>query len=141
MATGIAAVIMAAGKSTRMKSALPKAAHLICGKPMTRHVIDACRNAGVEQVVVVVGHEAEKVKSALGDDVFYALQAEQKGTGHACMPVSYTHLDVYKRQIYTLVMLYSFLRGRPGLFLSASFVLCLLARRCGSGPRSLFSLG
>lgn len=85
MATGIAAVIMAAGKSTRMKSALPKAAHLICGKPMTRHVIDACRNAGVEQVVVVVGHEAEKVKSALGDDVFYALQAEQKGTGHACM--------------------------------------------------------
>lgn len=75
---------MAAGKSTRMKSALPKAAHAICGKPMTRHVIDACIEAGVRDVVVVVGHEAEKVKSALGEDVAYAYQAEQLGTGHAC---------------------------------------------------------
>ena len=81
----IAAVIMAAGKSTRMKSALPKAAHLICGKPVTRHVIDACLEAGVGEVVVVVGHEAETVISALGADVSYAYQTEQLGTGHACI--------------------------------------------------------
>lgn len=81
----LAAVIMAAGKSTRMKSALPKAAHAICGKPMTSHVIDACMEAGIASVVVVVGHEAEKVRAALGDDVSYAYQTEQLGTGHACM--------------------------------------------------------
>lgn len=85
MATKLAAVIMAAGKSTRMKSALPKAAHVICGKPMTRHVVDACLKAGVEDVVVVVGHEAEKVKAAIGSDVSYAYQLEQLGTGHACL--------------------------------------------------------
>ncbi len=85
MSRRFAAVIMAAGKSTRMKSALPKAAHLICGKPMTRHVVDACLEAGIADVVVVVGHEAEKVKSALGSDVVYAYQTEQRGTGHACM--------------------------------------------------------
>ena len=79
-----AAVIMAAGKSTRMKSALPKAAHPICGKPMTRHVIDACRQSGISEVIVVVGHEADKVKSALGEDVLYASQTQQLGTGHAC---------------------------------------------------------
>lgn len=84
MSRTFAAVIMAAGKSTRMKSALPKAAHLICGKPITRHVIDACREAGITDVVVVIGHEAEKVKAALGDDVIYAYQTEQLGTGHAC---------------------------------------------------------
>lgn len=80
-----AAVILAAGKSKRMKSALPKPIHPICGKPVTRHVIDACKEAGIDQIVVVVGHEAETVKSVIGDDVLYALQSEQKGTGHAAM--------------------------------------------------------
>lgn len=84
MSKVFAAVIMAAGKSTRMKSALPKAAHLICGKPITRHVVDACLGAGVGSAVVVVGFEAEKVKAALGEDVSYAYQTEQLGTGHAC---------------------------------------------------------
>lgn len=85
MTSKIAAVIMAAGKSTRMKSAIPKAAHLICGKPVTRHVIDACIDAGIKDVVVVVGYEAERVISALGDDISYAYQTKQLGTGHACI--------------------------------------------------------
>ncbi|MCE5315487.1 MAG: NTP transferase domain-containing protein [Armatimonadota bacterium] len=85
MKTKFAAVVMAAGKSTRMKSALPKGAHLICGKPMTRHVTDACVGAGIEQVIVVVGYEAEKVKAALGNDISYAYQTQQLGTGHAAM--------------------------------------------------------
>ncbi len=80
-----AAVILAAGKSKRMKSALPKAVHLLCGKPIARHVVDACLRAGVPQIVVVVGHGADRVREAVGNDVDYALQKEQLGTGHAAM--------------------------------------------------------
>lgn len=50
---------------------------------MARHIIDACRSAGTGQIAVVVGYEAEAVKAALSDDVTYALQAEQLGTGNA----------------------------------------------------------
>jgi bifunctional UDP-N-acetylglucosamine pyrophosphorylase/glucosamine-1-phosphate N-acetyltransferase len=85
LSQSLAAVVMAAGKSTRMKSALPKAAHKICGKPVTGWVVDACKDAGVSECVVVVGYEAELVKEALGADLRYALQAQQLGTGHACM--------------------------------------------------------
>jgi len=81
------AVILAAGKSTRMKSALPKVLHEICGRPMIEYVLDASRAAGVRRQVVIVGHEAEQVKQSLAHhaDVEFALQAEQKGTGHAVM--------------------------------------------------------
>lgn len=81
------AVILAAGKSTRMKSALPKVLHEVCGRPMIDYVLDAAREAGVTRQVVIVGHEAEKVQSALAihKDVEFALQADQKGTGHAVM--------------------------------------------------------
>src|SRR5579859_7281913 len=78
-----AAVILAAGKSTRMRSRLPKPLHPICGLPMTGHVIRACRAAGVERIVVVVGHEADAVRIGLGDTVEYALQETQRGTGDA----------------------------------------------------------
>ncbi len=78
-----AAIIMAAGKSTRMRSKLPKPLHPVCGAAMTQHVIRACRQAGVERIVVVVGHEAEKVKAGLTGDVEFALQANPKGTGDA----------------------------------------------------------
>lgn len=77
------AIVMAAGKSTRMKSALPKALHLIAGKPITGWVIDACREAGIGQVIVVVGHQAGLVTDRLGGDVLYARQEQQLGTGHA----------------------------------------------------------
>jgi bifunctional UDP-N-acetylglucosamine pyrophosphorylase / glucosamine-1-phosphate N-acetyltransferase len=81
----LVAVILAAGKGTRMKSRLPKAAHRLCGKAMARYPVDAARAAGAERVVVVVGHEAEAVRAAIGDDVEYVLQAEQHGTGHAVL--------------------------------------------------------
>jgi bifunctional UDP-N-acetylglucosamine pyrophosphorylase/glucosamine-1-phosphate N-acetyltransferase len=68
-----------------MKSRLPKAAHRLCGKAMARYPVDAARAAGAERVVVVVGHEAEAVRAAVGDDVEYVLQAEQHGTGHAVL--------------------------------------------------------
>lgn len=81
------AIILAAGKSTRMKSSLPKVLHEVCGRPMIDYVLDAARGAGIARLVVIVGHEAEKVKAALADSpgVEFALQAEQKGTGHAVM--------------------------------------------------------
>ena len=88
-----AAVILAAGKSTRMKSELPKVLHPILGRPMIDYVLDAARAAKCEKLVVIVGHKAEEVKAALAHraDVEFALQAEQKGTGHAVM-MSAEHL-------------------------------------------------
>ncbi len=85
--TAPVAVILAAGKSTRMKSETPKVLHQVCGKPMVEHVIDAARKAGVTQCVLIIGHKAEQVQAALEhhEDVEFALQSEQKGTGHAVM--------------------------------------------------------
>ena len=81
------AVVMAAGKGTRMKSELPKVLVPVCGRPMIDYVIDALEAAGVEQIVVVVGYRADDVRAALAArrNVVFALQAEQRGTGHAVM--------------------------------------------------------
>ncbi|MEK6259272.1 MAG: NTP transferase domain-containing protein [Planctomycetota bacterium] len=87
MTDGVLAVVLAAGKSTRMKSALPKVLHEVCGRPMIEYVLDAARAAGVSRIVAVVGHRAELVRAQLSPhkDVEFALQNEQKGTGHAVM--------------------------------------------------------
>lgn len=79
------AVVLAAGLGKRMKSQLPKVLHPVCGKTMVEHVVDAAFAAGAAEVVVVVGHGADKVREVLGDRVFYAVQNEQLGTGHALM--------------------------------------------------------
>ncbi|MGI6065113.1 MAG: bifunctional UDP-N-acetylglucosamine diphosphorylase/glucosamine-1-phosphate N-acetyltransferase GlmU [Bacillota bacterium] len=81
----VTALILAAGKGTRMKSDLPKVLHKVGGKFMVEHVLDAVRQAEIEKVVTVVGHEAEKVKNALGDKTEYVIQEQQLGTGHAVM--------------------------------------------------------
>ncbi|MBW8877324.1 MAG: bifunctional UDP-N-acetylglucosamine diphosphorylase/glucosamine-1-phosphate N-acetyltransferase GlmU [Acidobacteria bacterium] len=78
------AVILAAGKGTRMKSSLPKVLHEAAGRPLLAWVIDAARAAGCERILVVVGHGAERVREAIGGaDLRWVLQAEQRGTGHA----------------------------------------------------------
>ncbi len=78
------AVILAAGKGTRMKSSLPKVLHQAAGRPLLAWVIEAARAAGCERILVVVGHGAEQVQQEItGDDLGWVLQAEQKGTGHA----------------------------------------------------------
>jgi len=80
------AVVMAAGKGTRMKSDLPKVCHVAAGKPLVRWVVDACRAAGIERVVAIVGYQQEKVREALdGQGVEYAVQQQQLGTGHAAL--------------------------------------------------------
>lgn len=87
MSNGALGIILAAGKSTRMKSALPKVLHEVCGRPMIEYVLDAARASGVSRIVAVVGHRADLVRAELSrySDVEFALQSEQKGTGHAIM--------------------------------------------------------
>jgi bifunctional UDP-N-acetylglucosamine pyrophosphorylase/glucosamine-1-phosphate N-acetyltransferase/UDP-N-acetylglucosamine pyrophosphorylase len=81
------AIVLAAGKGTRMKSDLPKVLVPVAGRPMLRYVLDALRAAGVTRQVVVVGYRAEHVREELRDaaDVEFAEQTEQLGTGHAVM--------------------------------------------------------
>jgi bifunctional UDP-N-acetylglucosamine pyrophosphorylase/glucosamine-1-phosphate N-acetyltransferase len=80
----VAAIVLAAGKGTRMKSRAPKALHPLSGQPMVSFPVEAARAAGADEVVVVVGHQAEQVEAALrGPGIRFALQAEQRGTGHA----------------------------------------------------------
>ena len=78
------AIVLAAGKGTRMRSALPKVLHPVAGKPMVGHALDAARDAGADALAVVVGHGAETVRDAVApDDTF--LQSEQLGTAHAVL--------------------------------------------------------
>lgn len=79
------AVILAAGKGTRMKSKLPKVLHQVGGKPMLRHVVEAARATGATRTVVVVGFEGERVRQEMGESLEYAVQTEQLGTGHAVL--------------------------------------------------------
>ena len=80
----ITAVILAAGQGTRMKSTQPKVLHEILGRPMIAYLLDTLREAGVNDIVVVVGHQAEAVKEALKEyGVRFVIQEPQLGTGHA----------------------------------------------------------
>ncbi len=97
---GLSAIILAAGKGTRMKSDLPKVCHPIGGRPMVCAVVDACFAAGCDRVVVVVGYQAGKVQDAVlnhapAGPVEFRMQEEQLGTGHAvmCAAESYTDRD------------------------------------------------
>lgn len=82
------AIVLAAGKGTRMKSVLNKVMHPVLNKPMIGHIISTLKKCDVENIVVVVGHGAESIKDYLKDDVQYALQSPQLGTGHAVMQAS-----------------------------------------------------
>lgn len=79
------AIILAAGKGTRMKSKLYKVLHPVAGKPMVEHILDQVEQTEPTEIVTIVGHGAEMIKSHLGERSQYALQAEQLGTGHAVM--------------------------------------------------------
>ena len=82
------AIILAAGKGTRMQSDLPKVLHPVCGRPMLAYVLDTARQAGSGRLLVVVGHRAALVKQTFPDDagdISWVLQSPQMGTGHAVM--------------------------------------------------------
>ncbi|PNH88112.1 bifunctional UDP-N-acetylglucosamine diphosphorylase/glucosamine-1-phosphate N-acetyltransferase GlmU [Vibrio diazotrophicus] len=78
------AVILAAGKGTRMNSNMPKVLHSLAGKPMVKHVIDTCNSLGAQNIHLVYGHGGDQMQHALTEEkVNWVLQAEQLGTGHA----------------------------------------------------------
>lgn len=79
------AIILAAGKSTRMKSRRPKPLHEVCGRPMLEYVLRACYEAGCSRVLVVVGHGKDEIVAQFGSDerIHWIEQTEQLGTGHA----------------------------------------------------------
>ena len=81
------AVVLAAGKGTRMQSDLPKVLCQANGRPLIEYVLDSLRSSGVGKIVAVVGYKADEVKQALSkyDNIEFALQEEQLGTGHAVM--------------------------------------------------------
>lgn len=81
----INAIILAAGKGTRMKSRYPKVIHKVLDKPMIMHVINNLKNANVSDIISVVGYQAKMVQEVVGDDSKYVYQTEQLGTGHAVM--------------------------------------------------------
>ncbi|MCL9782941.1 bifunctional UDP-N-acetylglucosamine diphosphorylase/glucosamine-1-phosphate N-acetyltransferase GlmU [Vibrio sp. S4M6] len=88
------AVILAAGKGTRMYSNLPKVLHTLAGKPMVKHVIDTCEGMAAQRIHLVYGHGSEKMQATLGQEkVNWVLQAEQLGTGHAVDQASANFAD------------------------------------------------
>ena len=79
------AIILAAGKGTRMLSELPKCAYPFYGKPMITYIINMCKKIQIDDICVVVGHKKEIMEKLLQDEVKYAYQKEQLGTANAVL--------------------------------------------------------
>lgn len=127
----VKAVVLAAGKGVRMKSERPKVLHEVLGRPVLDFVLRNLRQAGVKDIIVVVGHQADKVKAA-AKDCRFAEQTVQKGTGHALLAAEPLLKD-FKGDVFvvagdapligpnTLRSLYNdhHVRGHDATFLSA----------------------
>ena len=86
-------VIMAAGRGTRMNSELPKVLHRLSGETLLNHVIATAEELTPENIVTVVGHEAQMVQDSVNNnDILFSMQKDQKGTGHAVMQTQ-NHLE------------------------------------------------
>ncbi|HSZ26302.1 MAG TPA: NTP transferase domain-containing protein [Cytophagaceae bacterium] len=96
------ALVLAAGKGTRMRSVLPKPLVLFAERPLVSHIIEAFRKAGVSDVNLVIGYEGEKVKRTIGNQVGYVYQEVQLGTAHAVMQAKYM-LDWKGKDIFVFV--------------------------------------
>lgn len=83
--SNLVAVVMAAGKGTRMKSKLPKVMHSLAGKSLIEHVLDTLSHAGIERPLVVVGHGRESIEACIHQRAEIVVQENQLGTGHAVM--------------------------------------------------------
>ena len=85
MEDNIMAIVLAAGKGTRMKSKKSKLVQKIYGKEIVKRAVENAQKAGIHDIVAVVGYQKEEVMDVLGDSVKYAYQEEMLGTGHAVM--------------------------------------------------------
>lgn len=81
--TQLATIVLAAGKGTRMKSAIPKVLHEVCGRPLIEHVLDVAHQVGSLKTCVVLGHGIDKVQKRLPKDVLTVEQKKLLGTGDA----------------------------------------------------------
>lgn len=106
-----AGLILAAGKGTRMKSEIPKVLHPLMGKPLVSYVIESCQKAGTDPVLLVIGHQAQRVREIIGDGVQYVEQTQQLGTGHAVM-VSRDALKKFRGDLLVLAGDTPFLTGQ-----------------------------
>lgn len=98
----ISALILAAGKGTRMKSDLAKVLHLLGGKSLLTYSLDIARSVGSEKIVVVVGHQADLIRDRFRDQgLFFVEQVKQLGTGHAVLQAK-DHFDGYLGAILIL---------------------------------------
>ena len=79
------AIVLAAGKGTRMKSEKSKQVHKILGKEIVLRAVENAKKAGIEDIIAVVGYKKEQVQEVLKDSVKYVIQEEMLGTGHAVM--------------------------------------------------------
>ena len=83
---GFWTIILAAGKGKRMKSDLAKVLHPVCGVPMLTHSVAAARAAGAGKIVVVIGHQAGRIRELFGkDELIFVEQRDLLGTGHAVL--------------------------------------------------------
>ena len=85
MENNVMAIVMAAGKGTRMKSKKSKLVQKIYGKEVVRRAVENAQKAGIKDIVAVVGYMKEEVMAVLGNEINYAYQEEMLGTGHAVM--------------------------------------------------------
>jgi bifunctional UDP-N-acetylglucosamine pyrophosphorylase/glucosamine-1-phosphate N-acetyltransferase len=129
--TAPAAIVLAAGQGTRMRSRIPKVLHLLAGRPLILHVLDALAGAGVARPVVVTGHGGDAVDAAVGDRAVTARQEPQRGTGDA-VRVGLGALDV--REGAVLVAM-----GDSPMIPPAVFGRLLEAQRESGAPLALLS--
>jgi UDP-N-acetylglucosamine diphosphorylase/glucosamine-1-phosphate N-acetyltransferase len=88
------ALILAAGKGTRMKSDMAKVLYVLCGKPLLYYSLKAARAAGAQKIIVIIGHQSDKVREAFpAPDLIFVEQMPQRGTGHAVMQAGVTLKD------------------------------------------------
>jgi len=99
---GFWTIILAAGKGKRMRSDLAKVLHPVCGVPMLVHSVAAARAAGARKIVVVIGHQAERIRGLFGkDELIFVEQHDLLGTGHAVLQAR----EVFKNYTGTVVIL------------------------------------
>lgn len=127
----MAAIVLAAGLGKRMQSDLPKVLHRALGRPLLAHVLESVRQAGIARVVVVVGHQAERVQQEFaGTDMVWVLQVPQLGTAHAVQQAA-PHFQGYDGDVVVLC-------GDTPLLTAATLrALCAAHRRGGAAATVL----
>lgn len=126
-----AAIILAAGRGTRMKAKTKnKVAFKLNGQPIITHTVDHLRQAGLKNIIAVVGYRAQSVKTALSDNVRYALQSEQLGTGDAIKSA----LPLIDADVTTVLTVY----GDDSAFYPPSLFTEMVAKKQASNCDLLF---